>query len=328
MDIAARHPGRSNHAGWNAVPLLTCVVAITALLSGCRSKPPVAEVPTGPPVLEPNVPAGYTKIAPAAADGSTAMLAQTAAIFRATLKEVRFTYNDCSGPRTNYVFSDASSIAGETVPAETTLKVFGGPTPRGTWASASELPQLALDSQYVTFLRNTDWTFSPVVGNLVFRVEMLAGRELLVDPSGRAVVGWDADGPMLSERSVSATVGSQRHGYRTADAPAPSDHPNSGVPDPRGETRPADTPPVNQGRPADAPMTRAPSPAEIRKAGLFARPALSADAVANEQVASVQSFVAAASAAAERAQIKIGGRLTLDPNWRCWSSTPTANATP
>lgn len=306
------------------------LLAVAVLLSGCQSRPPSEQSTSGPPLPEPIVPAGYQKIPPAPVDHSVQILGQTATIFRGSLKSVQFTYDICAGPRTNYVFSNSSSLAGAQVQSDVTVKVLGGPTPSGKWLRVSELPQLALDSQYVTFLRNTDWTFSPIVGNLVFRVETIAGREVLVDPSGRAVVGWGEDGPLLSAGSVSEAVGSQLRGYRGSDAPDPADQASSGAPDPKGEVRPADgaapAPVPAPGRTQDSLFARAPSLAETRRAALFARPALSASAIGNEPTASIESFVAAAKAAADRAQVNIGGRLTLDPNWRCWSITPTATA--
>jgi hypothetical protein len=167
---------------------------VVLLLAACnpfgkRPEGPPGDRTTQEPAQEPVVPAGYQKIAPAPVDTSRQILAQTSTIFRGSLKDVQFTYDGCSGPRTDYVFSNSSPLLGEKVEveAQVNLRVLGGPTPRGTWLAVSELPQLALDSQYVVFLRNTDWTFSPIVGNLAFRVETIAGREVLVNPDGRAV---------------------------------------------------------------------------------------------------------------------------------------------
>lgn len=252
------------------------------------------------------------------------MLAQTATIFRGSLKSVQFTYDDCAGPRTNYVFSDSDSLLGDKVQATVTLRVLGGPTPDGKWVGVSELPTLALDSEYVTFLRNTDWTFSPIVGSLVFRVETIAGREVLVDPNGRAVTGWGADGPLLSAAPVSEVVGTKLRGYKGSDAPAKDDRPTTAASDPKGELRSAEsaTPPPASTR--DSLLARAPSLDETRRAGLFARPAILPSAIANEPTVSIDSFVVATRVAADRAQVNIGGRLTLDPSWKCWRSTLTA----
>ena len=194
----------------------------------------------------------------------------------------------------------------------------------------SELPQLALDSQYVVFLRNTDWTFSPIVGNLVFRVETIAGREVLVNPDGRAVTGWGEDGPLLSAGTVSDLVGGRLHGYRGTDARDDRKTKASGATDPRGEVTRTDVvapgQPATQGRTQDSMVARAPSAAEIRKTGMFERPPLSDVAIANERTVPVNTFIGAIKASAERDHLQIGGRIALDPNWRCWSSTPTMKA--
>ena len=142
---------------WLKFHITVGLLAVAALLAGCQSTPPGEQSTTAQPMPEPAVPAGYQKIAPAAIDSSAQILGQTATIFRGVLKNVQFTYDACGGPRTNYVFSDfvrgrsAGASAGH-------FEVLGGPTP--AWVGVSELPQLALDSQYVTLLRNPDWTFS------------------------------------------------------------------------------------------------------------------------------------------------------------------------
>lgn len=317
---------------------LLAVVALTTLISSmscnsCRRSPEGASTGqsvTTEPTLEPIVPAGYKKIAPAPVDDSRQMLTQTGAVFRGALKDVRFSYDACAGPRTDYGFSDVSPLAGEKLEAQVTVKVLGGPTPRGTWLSVSELPKLALDSEYVVFLRNTDWTYSPIVGDLVFRVETVAGREVLVNPEGRAVTGWGEDGPRLTAGKVSEAVGSQVHGYRRADAGDRGDTAPSNETDAKGEahlaTEVAPGQPATQGRAPDVTMVRAPSAAKIRASGMFARPAISAAAVANEQTIPVNALVATIKDSAERDRIQIGGRVALDPNWKCWSSTPTLKA--
>ena len=296
-------------------------VVVTALACQKTPRSGVQET-SGDPLPEPVVPPGYQKIAPQAVDDATGMLSQTATIFSGSLKDIRFTFENCAGPRTNYVFSDASSLAGSPVQSEVTLKVLGGPTPSGKWVAVSELPQLALDSRYVVFLRNTDWTFSPVVSDLVFRVESVAGREILVHPTGRAVTGWDESGPVLSAGTVSDAVGRRVRGYKRADTPAPGDRPDSATTNPLPQMGRGNPPPP--GRPPDSTLDSAPSLADVRKAGLFERPPLVESAIANEQTLGAEAFVSAVRSAAERSRVQIGGRLALDPNWRCWSSTPTA----
>jgi hypothetical protein len=307
--------------------VLACC-AILATISGCRAPVDGDTGPPGePPREEPVVPAGYTKIAPAPLDSPTQMLSQTATIFRGRLKDVRLTYDLCGGPRTLYVFEDSASLAGVAVESNITLKVLGGQTPAGTWVSVSELPQLALDSEYVVFLRNTDWTYTPIVSNLVFREETVGGRQVLVEPEGHVVTGWGEDGPTLSAATVSEPVGQQRRSLRDA-RQMPPPYTTSGTPDPRAVASPA------RAGNADRPTPNAPgasltasgsliSAESIRASGMFARPALTEAAVANEQSVTTESFVSLITAAAQRAKLQIGGRLTLDPYWKCWSSTPT-----
>src|SRR5437764_11233212 len=88
--------------------LLVNLLALAVPVSGCQSRPPGTQITNGPPLPEPVILAGYQKIPPAPIEDSAQMLAQTATIFRGSLKSVQFTYNDCSGPRTNYVFSDSN----------------------------------------------------------------------------------------------------------------------------------------------------------------------------------------------------------------------------
>jgi hypothetical protein len=307
------------------IQLFASILVIAALFSACATNQRVDVAGTEAPRPEPVVPAGYQKIAPAPVDTSQQMLAQTATIFRGVLREVYFTYDDCAGPRTNYVFSGSATLVGTQVQPQVTVRVFGGPTPYGTWAEISEHPQLALDSEYIVFLRNTDWTYSPIVGNLVFRREMLAGREVLVGPTGHAVTGWAESGPLLSADPVSEAVGQQIRSYRHAKRPTQIPHPSSAGTDPNPNVKPAtgSAPAPALGRTEGSAIAGAPSLAEIRKLGLFERPATSDAAIVNVPPFSAESLVAAVRAAAGRAQVSIGGRLALDPYWRCTGATPT-----
>jgi hypothetical protein len=308
--------------------IYAAVLAAALLPSGCESRQPADRATTEPPLPEPAVPAGYQKIAPAPVDSSAQMLRQTAVVFRATLRSVQFTYNDCSGPRTNYVFSDSRSLVGAQVDAQITVSVLGGPTPNGTWIRVREIPQLALDSQYVTFLRNTDWTLSPIIGNLVFRLEMIAGREVSVSPTGHAVTGWGENGPLLSDAPVSEAVGRQLLRYRLSDPSTQAGHSSSAETNPGADVAPAtgDPPAPATGRTQNTTIARAPTLAEARRVGLFARPAVSGQAIADERTVSVESFVTEVRDSADRARINIGGRTALTPYWRCWGYIPTVRA--
>jgi hypothetical protein len=294
-----------------------------AVLGGCAKAPPKdgTEAPLPePPHEEPATPAGYTKIPPAPLDSPRQMLAQTGTILRGTLKDVQWVYTPCGGPRTAYVFGDSSGLAGVAIGPNVTLKVLGGPTPAGTWVRVAELPQLALDAQYVIFLRNTDWTYSPIVSNLVFREETVGGRQVLVDPGGHVVTGWSEEGPTYSNAIVSGRVGDDHRRVFLNPQPLPPGLPTSDSPATGAvsgdHARPSD--------PAVDPSASSPTAAEIRASGMFARPALDAAAAGDVQGVDTQSFVSAVSRAAGAAQVQIGGRLALEPYWKCWDSTPTA----
>jgi hypothetical protein len=318
------------HIG-NAPRIRTVLFIGVALLAGCqrdRSTPGSTE--TVEQIEEPVLPAGYTKVAPAPYDTAAQILAQTGSIFKGKLTAVQLAYDNCGGPRTQYVFSDGVSLAGVAVGPDVTLKVLGGKMPGGSWVSVSEIPRLALDSEYVVFLRNTDWTFSPVLGNLVFRREVVGGRELLVAPSGQVVSGWDEQGPVLSAAAVSEPVGNQQRGYRSAEPRDPGDASASGSPDPKpAVTGAAGGAVIDAARPAErasSSLASAPSPAELRAGGQFARPPLDEAAAANVPGVSVESFLSTIATDAHRAGVRIGGRVALEPYWRCWRSTRTAKA--
>jgi hypothetical protein len=308
-----------------AASLIACglVAACQSLLS---SPPPINE----PALAEPALPQGYKKTPPASAESTREILMQTATVFRGRISSVKFTFDDCSGPRTNYVFSDAKSLIGTEIPAQVTVSVFGGPTPRGTWMRATEITRLALNSEYTVFLRNTDWTFSPVVRNLAFRSERIGGRDVLIDPDGHLVTGWGEDGPLLSEASVTEAVGHRASGYRDAEAGTRKD---SAIVAADAEALPV----LRRGpggadaatrRQPDATSDRSLTKEELSKARLFERPQLasnSATATARDAI-SPEGLISAVRKEAERHDLKIGGKVVLNPYWRCWSSTPTVNA--
>jgi hypothetical protein len=309
---------KEKHMGGSTKIICAGMLAATVLLAGCATER-AGSADIKPPLPEPSLPVGYQKIAPAAVETSRQMLAQTATIFRGVLKEIHFTYDDCAGPRTNYVFHDATTLVGAQVQPQVTVRGYGGPTPYGTWVEISEHPQLALDSEYVIFLRNTDWTYSPIVGNLVFRRERVADREVLIDPEGYAVTGWGERGPLLSAGPVSEAVGLhlRRHARPRQELAT------SGSADPKPQVKraagPAPSPAAGPGE--GSALGDAPSLDEIRKD--FARPAVSSAALRDVPTFSTQALADAVKRAATGAGVEIGGRITLNPWWRCAGWTPT-----
>jgi hypothetical protein len=283
-----------------------------------------------PPRAEPAIPGGYRKVPPAAADTATDILRQTASIVRGRISAVEFSFDDCAGPRTNYVFSDAKALLGTEVPSRITLPVFGGSTPRGTWLRATEISSMAIGSEYTVFLRSTDWTFSPVVRNLAFRSETIGGREVLVDSDGHLLTGWGEARPVVSAVAVTEAVGHRSRGYSAVDAPARKDAATSA-------TESTDAPRLARGpmgaearaevqlRSAGAPAM---TPLELARSRLFERPSLLAapTAVSGTDAMSREALVAAIRKDEERAKVTVGGRLTLTPYWKCWSATPTVSS--
>jgi hypothetical protein len=300
------------------------------LVAGCEHHVPRTQPPVlNPPLPEPILPPGYQKVAPMSAMTSREIVAQTAAIIDGDVSDVQFTYDDCAGPRTNYILTGARTLVGAEVPSQVTLSFLGGPLPDGSWIRVSELPRLALDSHYVAFLRKTDWTFSPIVGDVILRRESVGGHEVLVSPEGQLVTGWGENGVSLSS-AVFGPVGHSVHGYRTANASVGPSHAPTASPYPEAQSKRAEagTASPGQGRlpvaSIGSPLAQAPSAQEIRAAGLFDRPALlNPDLAANG--ISAENFVSAVKTAAARDNLVINGRATLFPFWRCWSFTRTAS---
>lgn len=308
----------------------TGIVATALLLSllACERHAHPPHPSSGNPSLpEPVLPPGYQKIAPTSATTSRDILSQTAAIIEGDVSDVQFTYDDCAGPRTNYTLTGVRTLAGSEVPPQVTLSLFGGPLPNGSWIKTSELPRLALDSHYIAFVRNTDWTFSPIVGDVILRQEDIAGRQVLVSPEGQLVSGWGEQGVTLSV-PVTTPVGRSIHGYRTADALRGPEHLPTASPSADPQTTQAEpgTPPPGRARAplaqVGSPLSSAPSAQQIRTAGFFARPAI-IDSTAAARGISSEAFISAVKSSAHRDNLTITGRTTFIPLWRCWSFTRT-----
>ena len=296
----------------------------------CQTECPLDTKYSADPPPEPRIPSGYVKIAPESFEKSTKIFAQTATVFSGVLKEVRFTYDPCAGPRTHYIFEEATTVIGTPVRGELTLKSFGGPTPNGRWMDWSEGQKFALHSRYIVFLRNTDWTYSPILGDLAYRIERVAGREVLLSSTGRAVVGWGETGPILSAVVVSGAVGDRLHGYRDANSRPKADRPSYLSSPVTGQFKPASEALIPNAQRPEEPQSLpgTPTAAEIQRSGMFDRPSLSTDTLGSERTLSADQFVALIGQAAKRDHVDVGGRLTLEPYWKCWSVTSTMRRRP
>src|SRR5262249_8015185 len=94
------------------------------------------------------------------------------------------------------------------------LRDIGGPLPNGVFVGVTELPRYVLGGDYVLVLRNTDWRYSAVIGDLAFRAENVAGKEVLVNTDGLAASGVSELGietrtPQLTEAVGLSLVGNE-----------------------------------------------------------------------------------------------------------------------
>ena len=289
-----------------ALPALVLVVSCTHVGHGPVQ---VVNVESPPPEK-----AG-AKIAPRAFESMRAILEQTAAVVEGDVSDIAFDFDDCAGPRTKVKVVNAHSVLGTTVTTEIVLSIFGGPTPDGHWFRASEMPRFALGSRYVFFIRNTDWTFAPIIGELAYRLETIAGRSVLVNGNGQAVTGLSETGIETNTVPLTEPTGNRYRALRPeAGRGGQADH---------GES---DRVPTVVGT-ADGellPPSYGPSPREITASGQFARPAIlpTATGDAVKDALTPAAFIAAIKQNADREQVRVGGYLALQPLWRCWAITP------
>jgi hypothetical protein len=127
-------------------------------------------------------------------------LARTAAVVHGVVQEIRYTYDDVQGPRTLTRLEGLEVPLGVLEPAvrgELTIDSFGGYKPNGRFVSEVHTPGFLAKTRVLVFLSNLDWSFSPVVDDLAFRLERVGGKEVVVAGSGEAVTGWSDEGPVL-----------------------------------------------------------------------------------------------------------------------------------
>jgi hypothetical protein len=130
-------------------------------------------------------------------------LASTAAIIEGSVVGHHATYDDAAGPRTIARLSDVRTHFGSYAGRMLELPMLDGRTADGKWLYIPELPRLTEDTRYLIFLTNSTWFYSPVVGDYIYRLEPgPRGGDVLIDPSGHAVVGLTADGVELSDEPV------------------------------------------------------------------------------------------------------------------------------
>lgn len=155
----------------------------SALLAGVASWPVVAR--GAPP--------------PSPAHTLEQVLRQTAAVVEGHVEDVSYHYDEVEGPRTVATLSRLVvhlGALGAVTPPAVEIRSFGGPLPDGREVFATHVPALLPGKRYLVFLRNTEWTLSPVVFDHAFRVESVASVPVLVDVHGRLVMDVRAGGPV------------------------------------------------------------------------------------------------------------------------------------
>jgi hypothetical protein len=136
---------------------------------------------------------------PVPAETFVHVLRQTAAVIEGDVQDVSFRYDEREGPRTvatvgNIVVHVGS--LGQSPPRTLELRSFGGFLPDGREVIAMHVPSFTVGKRHVVFLRNTEWTLSPVAFGFVFRVERKGAATAIVDPFGRLVAGVGLSGPI------------------------------------------------------------------------------------------------------------------------------------
>ena len=132
---------------------------------------------------------------PTPADTLAAVLRQTAAVVEGDVEDVSFHFDEVEGPRTvaivTNLFVHLGSL-GKAPPSSMEIRSFGGFLPDGREITATHVPELAPGKRYVLFLRNTEWTLSPIAFGHVFRLDTVGTKRALVDAYGRLVLGVGA----------------------------------------------------------------------------------------------------------------------------------------
>lgn len=122
-------------------------------------------------------------------------LASTAAIVEGSVVRHAYAYDETAGPRTVATLIDLTAHFGTYQDRTLDVAMLGGRITDDRWLYIPELPRLTEDTRYLLFLTNVDWFYSPVVADYIFRLEPgPRGRDVLIAPSGHAVVGVSAEG--------------------------------------------------------------------------------------------------------------------------------------
>jgi len=150
-----------------------------------------------------------------------AIVDQTSLVLEGDVTDVSFTYDEVDGPRTLTELSNVVVHLGDrsAVSGVVRLRSFGGPLPDGRRVDEMHTPTFAYGKRYLVFLRNTDWTLSPVVGGMALRVEEVAGKPVLVTAGGATVAGVGEAGLVLGAHIFEPLPAGVEPGYQPSIAP-------------------------------------------------------------------------------------------------------------
>jgi hypothetical protein len=240
------------------------------------------------------------------------LISQLHAIVEADVASISFDYLDCQGPRTLVRLENVRTLLGGRTESTLTLRTFGGYLPNGHYVYASELPRYVLHGRYILFLRNNDWKFSPVIGDLAFREETVAGRAVLLDSDGVAVSGVGEAGILRDTPQLTEVVGRHVKGTISTHEITPNNR--------EGEVTPCEA-----GKPcSDANRDRKRS-IDLEQSGRFSPPNVLSTASAEHVSAaiSVDEMIDRMKRFAETYNVRFDGRLQMEPRIGCWNVTPT-----
>jgi hypothetical protein len=246
------------------------------------------------------------------------LVPQIQAIIEGDVENIGFDNQDCEGPRTVIQLTGVKTLLGDQHESRMTLRVFGGPLANGSFVSVSELPQYVLGAHYVLFLRNTDWRFSPVLGDLAFRVEAIAGKQVLLNTQGHAITGVSEAGIETSTLQLTEPVGLN---FKGVTKPLPGSSPQS---DELGTTTPCQATEQKSSRcPAATDSGEIARAEALRESGRFSRPQLlpKANQQAVASALSTDQVVKSVSDWAQSHGTRIGGYFALAPKIGCWDTT-------
>ena len=152
------------------------------------------------------------------------ILKRSAAVVQGVAEEMKYEYDENTGPRTVVTFKVSTVHAGRYDGDTAVLRMFGGPTPDGDFVSTSVSHDFVKGALYVLFIRNDSWFYMPLVAEAL-RIEHVHRREVLVGRHGFALKGLSPEGLEFGRERLVAEgrPNGMFHARALASPPADSD---------------------------------------------------------------------------------------------------------